>query len=445
MAADSYGKRLRDEVTCPVCLEYFTDPVTLDCGHNFCKGCITMYWGEAPSDATCPQCRERVQPGNLRPNRQLASVVQIAKELNEPPKLAASGWGVCERHQEPLKLFCQDDQAPICVVCDRSKEHRPHRVVPVEEAAQEIKIQMQEEREKTAAAFRQVRQFLEEQEKLLLAGTEEVEKEIAMRREEHLVRLSGELSSLDSLIQELEEKQQQSASELLQNLGSILERCQKESFENPGAFPVALKWRIHDFCDINPFLETLMKKFKDSLVSGLQLQEAKVTLDPDTAHPKLILSEDHKSVRYGDEWQDLCDKPERFDYWCFVLGREGFTAGRHFWEVTVGSEEAWSVGIARKSVRRKGDFDCSPKEGIWDMGMWAGKCRVSNPVDNASLSLSQELKRIRVTLNCTGGRVSFFDADTGAQLYLYSEASFCEETLLPFFYVVNGGHLTLCP
>ncbi|KAJ6652734.1 hypothetical protein lerEdw1_010944, partial [Lerista edwardsae] len=58
------------------------------------------------------------------------------------------------------------------------------------------------------------------------------------------------------------------------NIGNIMERCKKDSFENPVAFPAALKWKIHDFCDINPFLEGIMNQFKDSLVSGLQLREA---------------------------------------------------------------------------------------------------------------------------------------------------------------------------
>ncbi|CAI5768049.1 finger RFP-like [Podarcis lilfordi] len=46
---------------------------------------------------------------------------------------------MCPRHQEPLKLFCNDDQDPTCMVCDRSKEHREHSVFPMEEASQEYK------------------------------------------------------------------------------------------------------------------------------------------------------------------------------------------------------------------------------------------------------------------------------------------------------------------
>ncbi|CAM4655719.1 unnamed protein product [Caretta caretta] len=78
MAAESPVESLQEEATCPVCLEYFTDPVTLECGHNFCRACIAQCWEGPDTAASCPQCRETVQQRNLRPNRQLANV-EIAK------------------------------------------------------------------------------------------------------------------------------------------------------------------------------------------------------------------------------------------------------------------------------------------------------------------------------------------------------------------------------
>ncbi|XP_029769755.1 E3 ubiquitin-protein ligase TRIM41-like, partial [Terrapene carolina triunguis] len=130
MAAENPVESLQEEATCPLCLEYFTEPVTLECGHNFCRACIT---------ASCPQCRETVQHRNLRPNRQLANVLEIAKRLSLQAAKGAGEDGVCERHQEALKLFCEEDQTPICVVCHLSRAHCAHTVVPIEEAAQEYK------------------------------------------------------------------------------------------------------------------------------------------------------------------------------------------------------------------------------------------------------------------------------------------------------------------
>ncbi|XP_053235236.1 zinc finger protein RFP-like [Podarcis raffonei] len=472
---------LSEEATCSICLDYFTDPVIIpECGHNFCRSCLIQYWGKSQGEASCPQCRRTVEQGSIRRNLQLANFVEIAKKFSH---LGGGGEGkegegkgrVCEKHQEPLKLFCKEDESPICVVCDRSKEHKSHEVIPLEEASQEYKDQISScldnvrkerekilvfkantekesqdllkqtgaEREKMVAEFRRLHQFLEEQEKLLLAQMAEVEKEIAAKREEHLARLSRELSSLDSLIQEMEEKLQEPASELLQDIGSFLQRSQeKENLEDPPvAFPPALKWRIWDFCDINPFLEGVMQQCRDTVEYGLQLQKENVTLDPDTAHPLLILSEDRKSVREGGVRQDLPDNPKRFDTCCCVLGCEGFTSGRHFWEVIVGREETWGVGVARKSVKRKGVLYFNTTEGIWGLGKSDGEIKFCSP--RKAPVPSEEPERIRVTLNCEGGRMSFYDANTAALLHADTAAPFSGETLQPYFFVSKKGNLRL--
>uniref|UniRef100_A0A8C3F4B9 Uncharacterized protein n=1 Tax=Chrysemys picta bellii TaxID=8478 RepID=A0A8C3F4B9_CHRPI len=127
---------LRDEATCSICLSFFKDPVSLDCGHNFCQACITQCWERPDADISCPQCRETFPQRTLRPNRQLGNMVEIAKQLSVP---AAAG-DLCNAHQEPFKLFCNQDQMLICVICRESQAHHAHRVVPVEEAAREHKV-----------------------------------------------------------------------------------------------------------------------------------------------------------------------------------------------------------------------------------------------------------------------------------------------------------------
>ncbi|KAH0630477.1 hypothetical protein JD844_013529 [Phrynosoma platyrhinos] len=208
---------LCDEAVCPICLGYFRDPVITECGHNFCLSCLAPWCNKPDKEVSCPQCREKIQETNIRPNRKLATVVEITKKLRLPgPKVEERKGRVCEKHQEPLKLFCENDEIPICVVCDRSKEHRDHEVIPQEEAYQKYKKQTTAEKKMMVAKFRQLHQFLEEQEDLLLAQIKEVEEEIARKKEEHLAKLSRELCSLESFIKKMKEKHQQPPSELLQ-------------------------------------------------------------------------------------------------------------------------------------------------------------------------------------------------------------------------------------
>uniref|UniRef100_UPI0010A0A9ED butyrophilin subfamily 1 member A1-like n=1 Tax=Podarcis muralis TaxID=64176 RepID=UPI0010A0A9ED len=185
----------------------------------------------------------------------------------------------------------------------------------------------------------------------------------------------------------------------------------------------------------------------DSAYSSLSLNfspTANVTLDPDTAHPELILSEERKSVRRGHKPQALPDNPERFSHKICVLGREGFTAGRHFWEITVGSREEWALGVARMSVERKGIFPLRPEWGIWAVEKWGGEYWACTSPFYSPLSLRKKPRRIRVTLDYEGGRVSFSDADSGAELYTFSGASFSGETLLPYFDLwENKTHLSI--
>ncbi|XP_067414659.1 zinc finger protein RFP-like [Emydura macquarii macquarii] len=489
MATANPAKILQDEATCPICLEYFNDPVSLDCDHDFCRACITQCRARFSATISCPQCRETCPQRNLKPNRKLKNIVEAARELTLQPGREQETERLCEKHREPLKLFCKEDKIPICLVCDRAKEHKNHTVVPEEEAVKEFKgkiqthlkklreekeklVEFQEsskkrsqenlrktqtERQKIVSEFQQLRRFLEEQEKLLLARLLKLDNEIQKIQTENMNILSAEMSHLTELIRDIEGKYQKPASEFLQDIRSTLSRCEKGKFQQPEEISPELEMGLSDFSQKTVALIDTLRKFKDTLPSALETKRreslgsrrqgaiaANVTLDPGTAHPNLVLSADGKSVRVGHTRQDLPDNPERFDNELCVLGCEGFTSGRHCWEVEVGGRRHWAVGVVRESVRRKGWISPSPEEGIWAVEWWLGQFQaLTSPL--TPLPLRRVPSRIWVCLDCDRGQVTFFDAGDEAPIFTFPPASVPGGRIRPWLWVGWGSQLRLCP
>ncbi|XP_029440177.1 butyrophilin subfamily 1 member A1-like isoform X2 [Rhinatrema bivittatum] len=157
-----------------------------------------------------------------------------------------------------------------------------------------------------------------------------------------------------------------------------------------------------------------------------------VTLDPETAYPTLILSEDRKSVGRGETRQDVPDVPQRFDYSCCVLGSERFTSGRHYWEVEVGEETGWEVGMCQDSVNRKREVRPSPEEGYCVVRQRNEGAYLACTSPSTPLPLSVRPRAVGILLDCEAGKVSFYNADEKSLLFTFTHT--LTGTLLPFFY-----------
>ncbi len=157
-----------------------------------------------------------------------------------------------------------------------------------------------------------------------------------------------------------------------------------------------------------------------------------VTLDPDTAHPGLILSDDGKQVRCGDIRQKLPDTPERFDYCPCVLGKEGFSSGRCYFEVQVKGKTEWALGVVRESINRKGEITPTPSDGYWTVCLRNGD--EYEACDDAPVSLSLRVKpqRVGVFVDYEEGLVSFYDVESSSHIYSFTAQSFTEK-LFPLF------------
>ncbi|KAK4807872.1 hypothetical protein QYF61_007778 [Mycteria americana] len=178
---------------------------------------------------------------------------------------------------------------------------------------------------------------------------------------------------------------------------------------------------------------------------AVPIEEVKVVLNPDTAHCDLVLSDDCKSVKRVDTRQDIPDIPERFNPWRCVLGCEGFTSGRYYWEVEAVDGGGWTVGVSREDVKRKGEIEFKPEEGIWAVGQWAGRFQALTSPDRTLLPEIQTPNRIRVSLDYEEGRVAFFSVDEEIPIFTFPLASFEEKRVYPWLWLGPGTSLKMWP
>ena len=124
------SSRPEKDCLCPVCHDFYSDPIMLLCSHSFCKNCIQEWWTQKGSK-TCPVCKEMFSLDQLPHNLVLKSLTDALKKEAED---------LCDTHGERLKLFCMDHQKPICVICRDAKDHKKHQCVPINEAAEDNKV-----------------------------------------------------------------------------------------------------------------------------------------------------------------------------------------------------------------------------------------------------------------------------------------------------------------
>ncbi|XP_067830187.1 E3 ubiquitin-protein ligase TRIM39-like [Heptranchias perlo] len=445
MASEKELENIINEVICPVCLEFYNDPVMVDCGHNFCKNCILKYWEKQKGNVSCPKCREEFPQRNIRPNRFAANMVESVRKLSIKPR--EDNFLRCAQHDEKLKLFCENDRTAICVVCAVSREHKDHRINPLQDVAviykgklksaleflnnqvdeiancqnsQEINISELKKhadtiRKNIELEFAKLRQFLRDEEKLLMGKIKRKEDSILLQLEENLKAASSENALMNRRIEDIQKRLNLQEAELLKDIKSVLEGA-----EMPFIRPIDVNINLNLHEPTGP-LQFLVWKRMLKVISPVP---AVLTLNPQTAHPRLILSEDNTQVMRGD-WKKLPDYPERFNFLLSVLALQGFTSGRHYWEIDVGNSTGWDVGVAKASVTRK----AIPENGVWAVGLWDKEYTAfSSP--RSPLALSMNPKRLGVYLDYEEGQVSFYNADNMTHIYTFSETF--TETIYPY-------------
>ncbi|XP_030641276.1 E3 ubiquitin-protein ligase TRIM39-like [Chanos chanos] len=452
----------KENFYCPVCCDILKDPVLLFCCHRACEVCLRQFWTNKDIKE-CPVCRRKLSRRELQSNPVLKNLCEAVLE-EKCQKALAGSEELCSLHSEKLKLFCLEDKQPVCVVCQDTKKHKKHNCYPTEEVAfykkkelkttlkslkkklkdynkekrvcsqttNRIKIQTQHTERQIKEEFEKLHQFLRDEEAARITALREEEEQKRQMMKEKIEEMNLRISSLSDTIRAIKKEMEATDISFLQNFKTTIKRTQC-TLQDPQMLSRTL-------INVTKHLGNLKFKVWEKMQDIVQY--GPVTLDPNTAGKHLVLFEDLTSVRYEENQDKLLYDPERFDEYPCVLGSEGFNSGTHCWDVDVGDNTNWALGVITESVQKKGD---SVHGGLWCLSLLNGKYKaVPTPPSKTQLSVAKKIQRIRVELDWDRGKLSFSDPLNNTHLHTFTH-TFTERIFPLFCFKCKRSPLRILP
>ncbi|XP_041708564.2 zinc finger protein RFP-like [Coregonus clupeaformis] len=527
-----------EQFQCSICLDVFTEPVSIPCGHNYCKACIRGYW-DSTDLCQCPMCKDTFdRRPELRVNTFISEMAAQLKKLApveatpitprqtqtttlvksgevpcdvctdtklmalksclvclasycethlEPHQILASFKKhklidpvenledrVCKKHERPMELFCKSDQMCVCQFCTEG-DHKSHKTVPIEEEYGERKAQMRKTKGKVQKMIQEKLLKVKEIKQAVELSKIDAKREIADSVQIFTALVRSIERSQAELIEVVEEKQkaaEKRAEGLIEEVEQEITELKRRSTEleqlsdiddqliflqrSPSVcttLPPTKNWSeisVHSSVGVGTLRrvmsqleETLGKEIENVCVADLKrIQQCAVdvTLDPDTVHPVLILAEDGKQVRNGYIMQNLPANRKRFVENPRVLGKEGFSSGRFYYEVQVKGKSRWILGVASESINRKVcDVSPSPVDGYWTVGQWNINEYKAYAGPWVNLSLREKPQKVGVFVDYEEGEVSFYDVEARSHIYSFTGYTFTDR-LYPLFSTGMNTH-----
>ncbi|XP_068039232.1 LOW QUALITY PROTEIN: E3 ubiquitin-protein ligase TRIM35 [Anomalospiza imberbis] len=458
----------KEELLCPICYDPFREAVTLPCGHNFCKGCISRSWENQRH--ACPLCKESSSLEELRVNHTLKNLVELI--LKEEGQRQSRGAALCPLHHEEPKFFCLEDKELACFACQSSRQHEGHKMRPVQEAAADIRAKlanMEASLRDKAKDFGTVRRSYESISRHNEVESERLERQVKWEFEKlHkflwdeeqavLAQLREETGRKQDLIQGKMEQLAEASQALLNEAAQLQADLKQDDYtflmvpqdrkrriactaEEPEAVPLGM------LLDVAKYLGSLQynvwKKMLDTITA------VPFSLDPNSAAGWLSCLRTSPASPAAATKPSV-ENPERFTSAPCILGSRGFSEGFHTWEVDLGGGLTnWRVGVVPAHKGSHWSFHHDSRSGFWYIYHLHGKdeCRASNTV--RSETALGNIRRVRVELDCTEGELSFYDADLQSHIYTFHEKF--GGVVFPYFYVGNSQGATdaktlrICP
>uniref|UniRef100_A0A2R8ZUA5 Tripartite motif-containing protein 5 n=1 Tax=Pan paniscus TaxID=9597 RepID=A0A2R8ZUA5_PANPA len=418
------------ELTCPICMNYFLDPVTIDCGHNFCRPCFYLNWQDMAVVAQCSKCKKTTRQRNLNTDICLKNMASIARKASLRQFLSSEEQ-ICGMHRETKKMFCEVDKSRLCWLCSNSQEHRNHRHCPIEWAAEERREEllkkMQSLWEKACENLRNLnmettrtrcwKDYVSLRIEAIRAEYQKMPAFLHEEEQQHLERLRKEGEDIFQQLNEGKARMEHSR-ELLRGMYEDLKKmCHKADVE-------LLQVRTDHGSLLLQVSEPVNPDFSAGPIIGLmdRLKRFRVdfTLQPERDNSHIFLYGDLRSMNIGYD-PDITAKSECFLVW----GAQAFTSGKYYWEVHVGDSWNWAFGVCNKYWKEKRQNDkIDGEEGLFLLG-----CVKEDT--HCSLFTTSPLV-VQYVPRPTSRTMSFVDVDQSSLIYTIPNCSF-SPPLRPIF------------